>query len=408
MTPTRQPEEERRMPFPTMDYLFASTVGLLEAMTVYWQRLHPLPPTVPTLHPILQQHITTSEDDDDADYGFTCAKTPEGDWRMESPSSSEPPPLLWGRYRLAPWNARLGSGTFCAVFLLEDTANMSMGTGTNISMRDDGRRFVACKVVPRDLCPLLRQEHAVLARAQGDVPGLLVCPGRFVGGRRLCFLLQEALRPVDFGHCPSYPVKLQAVRGLMRDILCQLHYLHTQQRLVHADVRPENIMRRGNHSPVSDHSQFLLIDFGNAVNAEELSSLDYAPGTPSYQAPEIIALPPHAFDNATERPQRNWSDKLDIYALGLSILDLLHSASLGRAAQVDRRLLQSLLTDAGSLRDNNHRLLIYRLCRWTDMNDATCLDMLTRMLRMNPEQRPSALEALQHPFLACSFPYITK
>ena len=58
-----------------------------------------------------------------------------------------------------------------------------------------------------------------------------------------------------------------------------------QHRIMHIDLKPENLMLR---NPFSLDS--VIVDFGLACHADDEKYLFYRCGTPGYVAPEIIAL----------------------------------------------------------------------------------------------------------------------
>ena len=76
-----------------------------------------------------------------------------------------------------------------------------------------------------------------------------------------------------------------APRGeLIRRLALTLQALHHRQ-VIHRDLKPHNIMLRGNDEP-------MLMDFGLARDLsgieETLTSTGLTPGTPRYMAPEQI------------------------------------------------------------------------------------------------------------------------
>mmetsp|Transcript_226 Transcript_226/g.209 ORF Transcript_226/g.209 Transcript_226/m.209 type:complete len:447 (-) Transcript_226:160-1500(-) len=91
------------------------------------------------------------------------------------------------------------------------------------------------------------------------------------------------------------PLSEEKARTVMRQLFAALHYLHSQG-IVHRDVKPENILRRG-----GDKFTIALTDFGLA---EEVSDGEFviadkgikaSGGTVGYMAPEIILNQSHTY-----------------------------------------------------------------------------------------------------------------
>lgn len=97
--------------------------------------------------------------------------------------------------------------------------------------------------------------------------------------------------------------------GLVRGVGRALEYMHTH-RMLHLDVKPKNVMRRGDGHPY-------LIDFGLSkqydANGEPESSTTLGLGTPGY-AP---------LEQAHYRQDGTFPATLDVYALGATLFKIL-------------------------------------------------------------------------------------
>jgi serine/threonine protein kinase/tetratricopeptide (TPR) repeat protein len=98
----------------------------------------------------------------------------------------------------------------------------------------------------------------------------------------------------------------QETARIIATVADALAYAHAQ-RVVHRDVKAENIIMKDNRTPV-------LVDFGLAISDDALSphELGVVSGTPNYMAPEQAAGKAHRIDGRT-----------DIYALGVVLYRML-------------------------------------------------------------------------------------
>jgi serine/threonine protein kinase len=83
---------------------------------------------------------------------------------------------------------------------------------------------------------------------------------------------------------------------MMAPIFSALEYVHSK-KLVHRDVKAENILLTHNNEPV-------LADFGIAACVDDAQAMTQACGTPGYAAPEIVTA-------------KRYSQKVDIFAAGV-------------------------------------------------------------------------------------------
>lgn len=100
---------------------------------------------------------------------------------------------------------------------------------------------------------------------------------------------------------------------LLEDMLAGLHYLHSQG-LIHHDIRPENI--GVNENP----AKAVILDLGSAVRTEW--SANAWLGTDRYLSPEMVEV-------KAGRSDTPFSEKADVWALGITCLEFLTEESVG-------------------------------------------------------------------------------
>eukprot|EP00668_Euglena_longa_P035087 GGOE01045069.1.p1 GENE.GGOE01045069.1~~GGOE01045069.1.p1 ORF type:complete len:379 (-),score=112.19 GGOE01045069.1:957-2093(-) len=205
------------------------------------------------------------------------------------------------------------------------------------------------------------------------------------------------------------------IRQVMRQILEALVYLHTVLLVVHRDLKPENIL-----VSTQPKLQVKLIDFGQAkffgrpedfqhtlnddshhgsLEPLELSDsvIDCSPtGTPSYCAFEIVN---HVAEQYAEFQERGYAkhcttrksiQKVDIFSAGV-ILYLMLSGRLPFLKGTET------VASFGLLRQRMELGLKFPAAFWEKVS-ASGKDCTASLLRLDPRDRPTALEVLQHPW----------
>eukprot|EP00667_Euglena_gracilis_P009490 EG_transcript_9656 len=176
---------------------------------------------------------------------------------------------------------------------------------------------------------------------------------------------------------------------LTRNVVTVLHYLHSNG-VCHRDVKPENLMLRRRKDDGGDleslYSDIVLVDFGTATKFYgfeegcDASMTDFM-GTPEYMAPEVIQ---------TDLKQRlGYNEKCDIWSTGVVVYILLCGWP-PFFAESQQLLFDRILRGQLSFPPNTV---------W-DRISPEAKDFVSRCLSMEPQERPSAAELLQHAWLA--------
>jgi eukaryotic-like serine/threonine-protein kinase len=201
---------------------------------------------------------------------------------------------LIGKYVI---ERELGVGGMATVYLAEDLKH---------------RRKVAIKVLRDDLSASVgaarfQREIEIAAQLQhpsilplldsGEADGLLYFVMPYVQGQSLRHRLnRERELPIS-----------DAVR-LLIEIVDGLAHAH-EHGVVHRDIKPDNVMLSGRHALITDFGVARAVS--EATNADTLTTMGVALGTPSYMSPEQATADP-AIDH-----------RADIYALGIVAYELL-------------------------------------------------------------------------------------
>lgn len=144
-------------------------------------------------------------------------------------------------------------------------------------------------------------------------------------------------------------------------------------RILHRDIKPENIMLRG------DDGLFPIIaDFGLAANADAEDYLFYRCGTPGYVAPEITRL----LKGDKAEPV------CDVFSTGVIFHILLTRKPLFEGRKFEE------------VYENNRKMKFNLASPQYKTIDPVAMDLLEKMLKIDPKERITASEMLAHPYLA--------
>ncbi|XP_039681636.1 phosphorylase b kinase gamma catalytic chain, skeletal muscle/heart isoform-like isoform X1 [Perca fluviatilis] len=162
-------------------------------------------------------------------------------------------------------------------------------------------------------------------------------------------------------------------RKIMRALLEVVQFLHNQN-IVHRDLKPENIL-------LDDEMNIKLTDFGFAVQIQPQQKLKEVCGTPGYLAPEIIEC-------SMDGGHAGYTTAVDIWSSGVIMYTLLAGSPpfWHRKQMLMLRMILSGSYDFSSP-------------EWEDRSD-TVKDLISRMLVVDPKQRYTATDVLNHSFFS--------
>ena len=151
-------------------------------------------------------------------------------------------------------------------------------------------------------------------------------------------------------------------------IVNAVYFLH-QNNIIHRDIKPENIL-------IDENNALKLCDFGWAKELNVNKRATFC-GTMEYMAPEIVGSEMYDFS-------------VDIWSLGILLYELIMGHSPFRSkSKKDRNIM---------IKIKKHDLAFDK-----DKNiSKECIDLINRLLDMNPEQRLKIKDIFEHPFVVAN------
>ncbi len=245
------------------------------------------------------------------------------------------------------------------------------GTAEVIRVYVADRRREAALKYPLDNNPETVSSFAHLAHRENMLVGSLRFPGlvRILGysdGHQPYLLLELCQGPTldRTGRVDDVPLMLNLVSALALN----LQYLQ-QRRLVHGDLKPQNVFLPSAWSDTTDDDLFYLklSDFSLGRHADETSEARAGLGTVGYMAPEVIA------DSICDH-------RSDLFALGVTAYSLLaghHPFIEGNDADPVR--INSRVSEANPAPLDDYR---------NDLDPAV-REIVAALLEKNPQDRPA-------------------
>ena len=153
----------------------------------------------------------------------------------------------------------------------------------------------------------------------------------------------------------------------MKNLFDVMDYMHSMN-VIHRDLKPENILLVNNTSDVD----FKIADFGFACEGSEDQNLRC--GSPGYIAPEILK-------------KKKYGPKVDIFSAGV-ILYVMLSSRVPFCGKTRDKILHS-----------NLECKIYFQDKYWKHISKEGIDLVLRLTDCNPDNRITAKQALEHPWV---------
>jgi calcium/calmodulin-dependent protein kinase I len=204
-------------------------------------------------------------------------------------------------------------------------------------------------------------------------PNIVCCLDFFANEPDTLFLVLEFLPHGDLFakliKCQTFNEK--EARDAIKAILSGLKYMH-DQNIAHRDLKPENLLLS---SDDGNFSGIKIADFGFSKQTSASNMMETRLGTPSYVAPEIIQGTPYT------KAVDMWSMGVIMYVMLGGYTPFQHN---------DQRAL---------FRKIKHGKYQFHPKYWDNVS-SEAKDLISGMLQLDPAERLTADQALDHPWVS--------
>ena len=165
----------------------------------------------------------------------------------------------------------------------------------------------------------------------------------------------------------------KVVASIIKDVISATYFLHNMNPpIIHRDIKPENVL-------LNDGIVAKLTDFGWSNYIEEEKERKTVCGTPIYLAPEIIK-------------EKGHDEKVDIWCIGVLLFELMTGTVPFQGKDIE------------TLKSN----ILHLRISWPKEINKEAKDLITKILKLDPSERITLEDMLEHPFFTKYFPDANK
>jgi len=256
---------------------------------------------------------------------------------------------------LYEYTEKLGEGAFGTVWKAKDKAMASFFAIKQIIIEQEA-----------DLEEILREIEHMSALEASDY--IVNYKQSFVSPKGdMLWIVMEYCGPGsvnDLMTITKHPLEEQQIALILRDALKGLNHLHELKR-IHRDIKAGNIL-------LNDECVAKLADFGVSGQIKDFTRHHTVIGTPFWMAPEVI--------------QEDYDSKADIWSLGITAIEMAEGKPPYYNIHPMRAIFMIPTRPPPKLSDPD---------KWS----TEFISFVAACLQKKPQDRPSAMKLLKHPFI---------
>jgi serine/threonine protein kinase len=281
---------------------------------------------------------------------------------------------LEANYTIDDLREPLGRGAFSSVYLGHEKKTQML-----VAVKKISKKYTDTESFDRELRALLH------IRNSGGHPHICSMHQCFEDDKHYYLILDYISGGEMFEHLIRNGAYSEAgAARIVREVASTLAFLHGIG-VVHADLKPENIML-SRKSDDSSNAVVKLVDFGSAEVTSEVASTAPASDftlTPAYAPPEVL-----------NKEQGNKAESsMDMWALGIILYIMLVGMHPfdpnGKASDEE---IEEYVKDA-------KRMPSIRDSRYTRLLSPSAVDLIEGLMNRDPKRRMTAEQMLEHPWV---------
>eukprot|EP00297_Palpitomonas_bilix_P003430 CAMPEP_0113878316 /NCGR_PEP_ID=MMETSP0780_2-20120614/6607_1 /TAXON_ID=652834 /ORGANISM="Palpitomonas bilix" /LENGTH=560 /DNA_ID=CAMNT_0000864757 /DNA_START=274 /DNA_END=1961 /DNA_ORIENTATION=+ /assembly_acc=CAM_ASM_000599 len=285
----------------------------------------------------------------------------------------------------------IGEGTFGQVSLARDRETKEKVALKRVKMTNEKEGFPITAIREIKILKMLDHENVLNLREI-----VTSRPTDYNRGRGSVFMVFDYIEHDLAGLIEKYTLDLPTIKCYIKQLLEGLHYCH-KSNVLHRDIKSANLL-------IGNDGILRLADFGLARNFRDGQQLTTNVVTLWYRAPELL------FGFQT------YGAAIDVWAVGCTLAEALLRRPLF-TGKTEIEMIQKICSicgtptatswpDVGTDRDKLARMklkmmpdkLKETLQRYNSQLDSNTIDLLSKMLTMNPKKPNKLNDALFHEF----------